>query len=169
MLGWCGGPCSSYITYDLIFPHEHYNLSVRAWPSVCIHSGFKYRFQQYYHIIPPHHTHTDRHPPSTHYPHTLIPNPPPRSIKKFQVTKLWRRGYHGILLFPLAEDYTGWQGGDLSLIRTVAKGQTWLTESTLYAHKHEYCKHTRGLILLTISLILLSLSFFKGYIWLITT
>lgn len=169
MVGWCWGPCSSYITYDLIFPREHYNLSVRAWPSVCIHSGFKHRFQQYYHIIPQT-PHTYR---QTSSQHTLSPrfNPksPPRSIKKFQVTKLWRRGYHGILLFPLAEDYTGWQGGDLSLIRTVAKGQSWLTESTLYAHKHKYCKHTRGLILLSISLILLSLSFFKGYIWLITT
>lgn len=45
-----------------------------------------------------------------------------------------------MVLFLLAEDYSGWQRGDLSLMGTVATGQIWLAE--LSFHKHTHCTNT---------------------------
>ena len=148
IVGCCICPCISYITSDLIFPHGHNHLSLPSATQPAKQSSTQALNTDSSIMTLTHtHWHARRHthslPASTCYPHTLIPNPP-RSIKKFQVTKLWRWGRSWcILLFPLAEDYPGWQGertcircGQLLRVR-----YGWVNNRSAHRNTHVPHKH----------------------------
>ncbi len=157
IVGCCVCPCISYITSDFIFPHGHNHLSLSAWPSVCIHPGFKYRFQQDYlnTQITPHITHTQTHTDThTHTSspasqHTLSPhfNPKsPRGQSKSSRSQSYDAGAsvvsnssHWLRITLADREGTCLWWGQLLRVRC-----GWLNYPSTHTQTHILCKHTHA-------------------------